>query len=193
MSNSKVRLFSLVEIEGQITGEQQEGSGIPGLLTEIWARDVRGRRQVQLIVTSNSTDRQLTALRTHVVGLGGAVHAQLPLISGLSVQLPADRVDELAARADVVSISPNRAVRRTSSQLEVVSGTLTSNVRSYKDGNYSGLDGSGWNVNFGGTQTNGPNKYTAPDAPGGLLSAAGIPPMVIYGAMALVAWKIFRK
>lgn len=57
----------------------------------------------------------------------------------------------------------------------------------------SGLDGSGWNVNFSGTQTNGPNKYTSPDAPGGLLSAAGIPPMVIYGVLALAAWKIFQK
>lgn len=57
----------------------------------------------------------------------------------------------------------------------------------------SGLDGSGWNVNFGGVQSNGPNKYTAPDAPGGLMSAAGIPPMVLYGVLALVAFKIYTK
>jgi serine protease AprX len=108
-----------------------------------WARDVRGRRHVQLIVVSNSSDAELNDLRRAVLRLGGSVHARHPLVGGLTVQLPADKVDTLSARSDVVSVSPNRDVRRSASVLEASSGVLTSNVRSYTLGGYSGLDGSG--------------------------------------------------
>ncbi|MDX1251758.1 MAG: IPT/TIG domain-containing protein [Gammaproteobacteria bacterium] len=46
MRKSKGRLVSIDEIEGRITGDQQKGSGIPGLLAEIWVSDERGSRKL---------------------------------------------------------------------------------------------------------------------------------------------------
>ena len=110
---------------------------------ERWVREVGGKRHVQLIVIGDGPDPELTALRAEVLRLGGSVRARHALVRGLTVQLPADKVAQLAARDDVASISPNRQVRRTASLLEASTGALTGNVRSYGYGSYSGLDGSG--------------------------------------------------
>lgn len=64
-----------------------------------------------------------------------------------------------------------------------------------------GLDGSGWNVNFSGSQSNGSNK-TAPSAldaigltgSGSLLGASGISSgMLLAGAVVLVGLVIWKK
>ena len=64
-----------------------------------------------------------------------------------------------------------------------------------------GLDASGWNVNFSGTQSNGSNK-TAPSAldaigltgSGSLLGASGISSgMLLAGAVVLVGLVIWKK
>ena len=109
-----------------------------------WARDVRGVRQVQVIVVSNSPDPEMKDLRRHVLRMGGSVHAVHTAVHALTVQIRAGQVRQLAQRDDVVSVSPNRSTVRTASLLESASGALSSQVRptSSKTG-YTGLDGSG--------------------------------------------------
>lgn len=113
---------------------------------ERWVREVRGSRHVQLVLVTDSPDPALSDLRAAVLALGGSVHAHHAAFHALTVQVPARAVEALVQRADVVSASPNRSVRRTSSTLEAVSGALTPNVRSYGMLGYSGLDGSGVGV-----------------------------------------------
>ncbi|MEO5697177.1 MAG: S8 family serine peptidase, partial [Burkholderiaceae bacterium] len=107
-------------------------------------RDVKGERQVQAIVVSDSADPEMTDLRAQVLRTGGSVHAVHAAVRALTVQIGLGQVHALAQRKDVVSVSPNRATYRTASTLESITGTLTANVRtnSTKTG-YSGLDGSG--------------------------------------------------
>ncbi|HEY6354941.1 MAG TPA: S8 family serine peptidase, partial [Burkholderiaceae bacterium] len=109
-----------------------------------WARDVRGVRQVQLIVVSDSPDPEMKDLRRHVLRMGGSVHAVHAAVHALTVQIRASQVHALAQRDDVVSVSPNRSTARTASLLESTTGALSSNVRPNSSKNsYTGLDGSG--------------------------------------------------
>lgn len=59
----------------------------------------------------------------------------------------------------------------------------------------SGLDGSGWNVNYSGLQTSGPNKAggepSALDAVG--LGAGGLSPLLIVGAVAIIGLAVWAK
>jgi hypothetical protein len=60
------------------------------------------------------------------------------------VQQPAAQVAYIAARPDVVSVTPNRVTSRTASTLEAVTVVLTTGVRtSSSKTSYSGLDGTG--------------------------------------------------
>ena len=109
-----------------------------------WARDVRGVRQVQVIVVSNSPDPEMKDLRRHVLRMGGSVHAVHTAVHALTVQIRPGQVRQIAQRDDVVSVSPNRSTVRTASLLESASGALSSQVRPTSSKNsYTGLDGSG--------------------------------------------------
>ena len=108
-----------------------------------WARDVNGVRHVQVIVVSNSSDPEMSALREHVLRAGGAIHAVHPAVHAMTVQIKANLVNALSKRSDVVSVSPNRSTGRTASTLEQITGSLTSNVRSNSTkSSYVGLDGT---------------------------------------------------
>ena len=109
-----------------------------------WARDVNGVRHVQVVIVSNDVDPQMTNLRAQVQRLGGSVHAVHPAVHAMTVQVRASDVRQLSQRSDVVSVSPNRVTQRTFSTLESITGTLTSNVRTYSSKTaYTGSDGSG--------------------------------------------------
>ena len=109
-----------------------------------WAKDVNGVRYVKALVISNGTDPDMVALRSAIVSAGGSVYFRFVSVSAATVLLPAKQVANIAARSDVLSISPDRLVGRTASSLEYVTGTLTSAVRSYSTTTtYSGLDGTG--------------------------------------------------
>jgi subtilisin family serine protease len=114
---------------------------VPG---ERWVRNKGGRRMVDAIIVSNSSDRAMAALRAHVERLGGTVNAGFSVVQGLSVTVPTQALAELDDRDDVVSISPNRTTRHTFSALETTTGATSANVRSYSSAtNYNGLDGQG--------------------------------------------------
>lgn len=109
-----------------------------------WAREGRHGRQVQAIVVSDGADPQMTELRAAVLRLGGSVQAVHVAVKALTVQLPARQVKRLAQRDDVLSIAPNRVLRRTASTLESIAGALNGSVRSGSTKSaYAGLDGSG--------------------------------------------------
>ncbi len=109
-----------------------------------WARDVRGVRHVQAVVVTDGADPTMSALREYVLRSGGSVHAVFPALNALTVQVRANQLQALARRSEVVSVSPNREVRRTASVLEAVSGALESNVRSNSTKtSYTGYDGTG--------------------------------------------------
>src|SRR5437870_4900847 len=90
-----------------------------------WARTLNGELLVRVIVTADSDDVTLTALRQYVLSLGGSVYYNYASIRALAVMLPASRLLDLASRADVFSISPNRAVTRTASLLRLTTGAAT--------------------------------------------------------------------
>jgi len=110
-----------------------------------WARDVRGERHVQAIVVAEAgSDPELKDLRAAVLRVGGSVHAFHRAMNALTVQVPAQKLAQLAQRDDVVSVTPNRSVQRTLSTLEYVSSMLTARGRTYSNPVvYSGADGSG--------------------------------------------------
>ena len=109
-----------------------------------WAREKGGQRFVQAIIVSDSADPELTDLRRHIERIGGEVLVRHGIIRGLTVQVPAKQLRQLAQRDDVVHIAPNRATRSTASTLERVSGALGTNGRpTSTKKTYTGLDGRG--------------------------------------------------
>ncbi len=87
-------------------------------------------RYVKALVISSSDDPDLVALRFDVLARSGSVYFRYTSVRALSVLLPAHQMINLAARSDVQSVSPNRLTARTSSALELITGTLNSGVRS---------------------------------------------------------------
>jgi subtilisin family serine protease len=106
-----------------------------------WANDASGTRYVKVLIVSSSADPELADLRAHVLAAGGSVYHRYVAVPALSVMLPAHRVGEIAARADVQSVSPNRPAARTASALELATGATS--VRAAGVGAAAGLDGSG--------------------------------------------------
>ena len=90
-----------------------------------WARKVGGVKMVQAVIVSDSTDPQLSSLRTQVEQLGGSVLAVHSLLHAMTVQIKARYIKTLAQRDDVVSVSPNRDTHRTASTLEATTGCAT--------------------------------------------------------------------
>ena len=104
-------------------------------------------RNVQVLITGTGTDVDLTALRTSIKSAGGSVHVRFPGLKMVTATVPASYIPTLAARADVASVSPNRATQRTASTLESITGALAANVRfNSTKTSYSGLDGTGIGV-----------------------------------------------
>jgi hypothetical protein len=103
-----------------------------------WLANVNGQKLVKVLVAARSDDATLADLRDTVVSLGGSVFYNYASLRMIAVTLPASAVPALAQRADVVSISPNRAVTRTASTLQLTTGAANASVPGAGK-----LDGSG--------------------------------------------------
>src|SRR2546423_8373730 len=103
-----------------------------------WATLVNGELLVKVLVTAETDDQSLTALRSFVVSLGGSVYYNYASMRMVAVMVPASRLPDLARRTDVVSISPNRAVTRTASLLQLSTGAANASAPNRRT-----LDGSG--------------------------------------------------
>jgi serine protease AprX len=104
-----------------------------------WARLSNGELLVRVIVVSNSDDPSLGTLRAFLLSLGGSVYYNYTSIRAVATMVPASHLIELASRDDVLSISPNRAVTRTASQLQLTTGASTAP----RPSGGGALDGSG--------------------------------------------------
>src|SRR5262249_35096069 len=111
------------------------GSSVPLLP---WLRSVNGQPMVKVMVTSNSGDASLADLRSFVLSLGGSVSYNYASLRMVAVMVPAAHAMDLARRADVVSLSPNRAVVRAASTLQLTTGAANALAPSGGP-----LDGSG--------------------------------------------------
>jgi len=104
-----------------------------------WARLSNGDLLVRVIVVSSSDDTSLGTLRAFLLSVGGSVYYNYTSIRAVAAMLPASHLIELASRDDVLSISPNRAVTRTASQLQLTTGASTAP----RPSGGGALDGSG--------------------------------------------------
>ena len=125
----------------KIAADLQQVIAAPSTPKLNWANDIRGVRYVKALVISNTSDSDLVALRADVLARGGSVYTRFLSVSALSVLLPAHQVAAIAQRSDVQGVSPNRLTARTASTLESTTGAL--NLRTYRGGTYTGLDGAG--------------------------------------------------
>ena len=82
-------------------------SGVAGVDTT-WLKMMDGQPMVKVLIASSSTDPSLAALRAAVLASGGSVHYVYLSTRGLSGVVPLTALSTLAARADVLSITPNR-------------------------------------------------------------------------------------
>src|ERR1700674_4286892 len=103
-----------------------------------WATRLNGELLVKVLVTANSDDESLTALRSFVLSVGGSVYYNYASMRMVAMMVPASQLPELARRTDVASISPNRAVTRTASLLQLSTGAANASVPNRRT-----LDGSG--------------------------------------------------
>jgi hypothetical protein len=87
-----------------------------------WVKQDGGGRYVKVIIVAAGSDPQLTALRSAIVAAKGSVYYQYQSVPGVSAMLPGSQVLNIAARADVDSMSPNRPAIKTGSFLETTTG-----------------------------------------------------------------------
>ena len=87
-----------------------------------WAKKLVGIAYVKVLINASSSDAQLSALRLDILARGGSVLYNYLSVRALSAMVPVAALDALAARTDVIGISPNRATARHASLLQEGSG-----------------------------------------------------------------------
>jgi subtilisin family serine protease len=108
-----------------------------------YARETSAGRMVKvLVLAKSSSDADLQDLRRAIVNAGGSVYYRYISVSGVSAVMPASKVIQIAGRADVETISPNRLTARTKSLLEKVTGVAE------LAGTALDFDGSGVGIAF---------------------------------------------
>ena len=90
--------------------------------TTKWAANTSLGKYVQVVVSADSSDSSLSALRAAIVAGGGSVLYQYQATPALLAIVPANKVDALVARDDVSYVVPNRAAHRTLSFEEMITG-----------------------------------------------------------------------
>jgi serine protease AprX len=110
-------------------------------LTAGWTKDINGVRYVRVLIVSRDQDGDMAPLRQRIVATGGSVLFRYQSVTALLAIVPAARLQELAARADVQSISPDRAAARSGSALEKTTGAQ--NLRAATAAGLPVLNGTG--------------------------------------------------
>ena len=87
-----------------------------------WAKSVGGQMYAKVLVSASSSDPDLVELRKAVLALNGSVYYVSLSVRTLLALMPVAQLDTLAARSDVLAISPNRALARTGSLVADASG-----------------------------------------------------------------------
>uniref|UniRef100_UPI0037BF9A80 hypothetical protein n=1 Tax=Ideonella sp. TaxID=1929293 RepID=UPI0037BF9A80 len=88
-----------------------------------WAKQLHSGMHVKVLIVASGTDASLADLRSDIVAKGGSVFYNYVSVRALSALLPSAALNSVAARADVLSISPNRATARHASLLQASTGS----------------------------------------------------------------------
>ncbi len=88
-----------------------------------WAANTSKGQYVQVVISAESSDPSLTAVRAAVLAAGGSVLYQYQATPALLAVVPASSINALVARDDISYIVPNRAAHRTLSFEEQITGT----------------------------------------------------------------------
>ncbi|HEX7640446.1 MAG TPA: hypothetical protein VF457_18785, partial [Burkholderiaceae bacterium] len=124
----------------KIARDLSEGLWKQRAVDQGWGRDLGGVRYAKVLVVTDGSDPAMADLRRQVMAMGGSIYHRYLAVPAVLAMVPAAHVADLAARADVVSVSPNRRTARTASLLEAATGADA--VRG-AGGGVPGLDGTG--------------------------------------------------
>ena len=73
----------------EIAADLQQVISAPSMPVNSWARNINGNRMVEVLIVSNSTDPNLTALRSAVIAKGRSVYFRYVSVAALLAILPA--------------------------------------------------------------------------------------------------------
>ena len=88
-----------------------------------WASNLDGQLHVKVLIVATSSDATLSALRLAILAQGGSVHYVYVSVRALAAMVPVSGLNALAARSDVMAISPNRVTTRAGSLLQDATGS----------------------------------------------------------------------
>jgi hypothetical protein len=77
---------------------------------QVWMREAAGQRWVRVVVTGHRRHADLTETRKDIVQRGGQVVSHDPALGTVVAVLPAGQVRPLAAHAEVMQVTPDRAL-----------------------------------------------------------------------------------
>src|SRR5689334_20060066 len=106
---------------------------------QVWSNP--SRQTVRTVIQTNGPVS--LALRSAILLAGGTVVRQFTSIDGMLVELPKNKLLDIAARADVERLTADHLAQESASHLETATGADL--LRTYRPltNNFTGLDGSG--------------------------------------------------
>ncbi|APV49914.1 hypothetical protein BWI17_09590 [Betaproteobacteria bacterium GR16-43] len=138
-------LVSVTEARRKLSSDLQQALVANSVAGVNWARESSSGRLVKVLVMAQpGIDPDLVDIRRAITAANGTVYYRYISVPGVAAMIPASRVLDIARRADVESLSPNRMTARTKSLLEKSTGA--SETRS--TGGSGGLDGTGVGIAF---------------------------------------------
>ncbi|MCU0239989.1 MAG: S8 family serine peptidase, partial [Pyrinomonadaceae bacterium] len=106
-----------------------------------WYEPTGTKPFVQVLVQTYSSDT--SSIRSRITSKGGTVWTRYYSINGVDAWIPVSELLDIAGRSEVERITPNYLTEKTRSDLEDVTGLISSVRTVDSTGAYQGLDGSG--------------------------------------------------
>ena len=126
-------------VSPKIAADLASAVGGTTLPTVTWARTINGQAYVKVLIGASSNDPKLASLRQAIVARGGSVHYVYLSVRALAGMVPVSALAGLAARDDVLTITPNRVAARSGSLVADASGASATP----KIGGKTAVDGAG--------------------------------------------------
>jgi serine protease AprX len=126
-------------VSPKIAADLARTMGATTLPTVTWAKTLKGQAYVKVLIAASSSDPKLASLRQAIVAQGGSVHYVYLSVRALAGMVPVSALPGLAARDDVLTITPNRVAARSGSLVADASGASAAPKISGR----TSIDGSG--------------------------------------------------